>query len=90
MIYLNKFGFIPTNPDLSLSGFFDRFRTDMLGLYIGIVFTLIGIGVPMVKFAENFFVKETVQSFGLWILVPVIMFSAGVFQIFKTIKKQKE
>lgn len=74
---------------LSVSGFFDRFRTDVLGLYIGIVFTLIGIGVPMVKFAENFSVKETVQSFGLWILVPVIMFSAGVFQIFKTIKNRK-
>lgn len=74
---------------LSASGFFDRFRTDLLGLYIGIVFVLIGIGIPTVKFTETFSVKETVQSFGLWILVPVIMFSAGVFQIVKTVKNRK-
>ncbi len=74
---------------LSTSGFFEKIKTDILGLYIGIAFTLVGIGTPVVKFTETFSVAQTVRSFGAWILVPIVLFSAGVFQIVKTVKNRK-
>lgn len=73
---------------LSASGFFEKIKTDILGLYIGIVFTLVGVGIPIVKFMEILSVKGTIKSFGAWIFVPIIMFSAGVFQIIKTLKNR--
>lgn len=75
---------------LSVSGFFKKIKTDILGLYIGIVSALVGIGIPIVKFTEVLSVKGTIKSFGLWIFVPIILFSAGVFQIIKTLRNRKD
>ena len=75
---------------LLVSGFFEKRKTDLLGLYIGVVFVLAGMGIPTVKFMEVLSVKGTIKSFGLWILVPIILFTAGVFQIIKTLKNRKE
>lgn len=75
---------------LSVSGVFEKFKTDLLGLYIGIVVALVGMGIPIVKFTEVLSVKGTIKSFGVWIFVPIILFSAGVFQIVKTLKNRKD
>lgn len=73
---------------LSAMGFFDKLKTDILGLYIGVVFTLIGIGIPAFKFSETLSLLKTVQDFGIWILIPITMVAVGVFQIVKCIKKK--
>ncbi len=73
---------------LTATGCFDKIKTDVLGLYVGIVFTLIGIGIPAFKFTETFSLLKTVQAFGLWIFVPILMLTAGVFQIIKCIKNK--
>lgn len=75
---------------LSVSGFFEKIKTDILGLCIGIVFVLVGMGIPIVKFTEVLSVKGTIKSFGLWFFVPIILFSAGIFQIIKTLKNRKD
>lgn len=74
---------------LSASGFFKKIKTDLLGLYIGIVSALVGMGIPIVKFTEVLSVKGTIKSFGLWIFVPIILFLAGIFQIIKTLMNRK-
>lgn len=74
---------------LSASGFFKKIKTDLLGLYIGIVSALVGMGIPIVKFTEVLSVKGTIKSFGLWIFVPIILFTAGIFQIIKTLMNRK-
>lgn len=73
---------------LTSTGCFDKIKTDVLGLYVGIVFTLIGIGIPAFKFTETLSLLKTVQAFGLWIFVPILMLAAGVFQIIKCIRKK--
>ncbi len=73
---------------LSATGCFDKIKTDILGLYIGVVFTLIGIGVPVYKFTETFSLIKTVQDFEIWILIPIMLVAVGVFQIIKCIKKK--
>ncbi len=73
---------------LSATGCFDKIKTDVLGLYVGIVFTVIGAGIPAYKFTETFSLIKTFQAFGLWIFVPLLMLAAGVFQIIKCIKKK--
>lgn len=63
---------------LTVKGCFKNCKVDILGLYIGILFVVIGIGV--IAMIYN-------QRFGLWIAIPVLMIGAGVVQIIKCIKK---
>lgn len=64
---------------LTVNGYFDRFKVDVLGLYMGIVVAGIGIAILVWKFAE----------LGLWVLVPALMVIFGVLQIVKCLKKKK-
>ena len=50
----------------------------LVGLYIGILFVAIGIGIIAMIYR---------QKFGLWIVIPVLMIGAGVVQIVKCIKR---
>lgn len=65
---------------LTAKGIFEHYKVDVLGLYIGILFVVIGIGI--IAMIYN-------QRFGLWIVIPVIMIGAGVLQINKCIKNKK-
>ena len=63
---------------LTVRGYFERCKVDVLGLYIGILFVAIGIGIIAMIYR---------QKFGLWIVIPVLMIGAGVVQIVKCIKR---
>ena len=65
---------------LTVRGCFEHYKVDVLGLYIGILFVVIGIGVIAMIYNQNF---------GLWIVIPVMMIGAGVLQINKCIKNKK-
>ena len=65
---------------LTVRGCFEHYKVDVLGLYIGILFVVIGIGVIAMIYNQNF---------GLWIVLPVMMIGAGVLQIIKCIKNKK-
>ena len=65
---------------LTVRGCFEHYKVDVLGLYIGILFVVIGIGVIAMIYNQNF---------GLWIVIPVMMIGAGVLQIIKCIKNKK-
>ena len=62
---------------LTVRGYFERCKVDVLGLYIGILFVAIGMGTIVMIYR---------QKFGLWITIPILMIGAGVVQIVKCIK----
>lgn len=73
---------------LTAMGCFDKIKTDVLGLYIGVFFTAVGIGIPLLKFTETYSILKTLQNFGFWIFVPLMLFAVGIFQTVRCIKKK--
>lgn len=71
---------------LTALGYFDKHKIDVLGLYIGILFVIIGIGIPAIKYRETLSILETIQVFGFWILIPIMLVVAGVLQIVKCLR----
>ena len=71
---------------LTALGYFDKYKIDVLGLYIGILFMIIGIGIPAIKYRETLSILETIQVFGFWILIPIMLVVAGVLQIVKCLR----
>ena len=63
---------------LTVRGYFEGCKVNVLGLYIGILFVAIGIGIIAMIYR---------QKFGLWITIPILMIGAGVVQIVKCIKR---
>lgn len=68
---------------LTIKGFFDQVKVDVLGLYAGVVISMIGIGILIC------FRVEDISSFGLWIVIPILMIVAGICQIVKCIRNKK-
>ncbi len=67
----------------TLKGCFDKVRIDVFGLYAGATIAIIGIGFLALM------CKEPISSHGLWIIIPLLMSVAGLFQIVKCIKNRK-
>lgn len=67
---------------LTVRGTFDKAKIDVLGLYMGIVFALLGIGFTVMLLTLS-------ESAGFWIFIPVLMTAAGVLQIIKCLKNKK-
>ncbi len=74
---------------LTIKGCFDKVKIDVLGLYAGIVIAVIGIGFILLKFGESYSLVETIRSFGLWIIIPILMTAVGVYQVIKCIRNKK-
>ena len=72
---------------LTAAGWFANAKVDVLGLYMGVVLILIRIGVSAVKYAETLSLINTIQEFGIWILVPLLLISAGLLQVYRVTKK---
>ena len=73
---------------LNIMGRLDKYKIDVLGLYVGILFVVIGIGFPAIKCRETQSLSETIQAFGFWILIPIMMTVVGVLQIVKSLKNR--
>ena len=67
---------------LTALGYFDKLKIDVLGMYVGVLFVAIGLGFIAIKY-------ENIQTFGFWILIPILLVAAGVFQIIKCLKNGK-
>ena len=74
---------------LTIKGCFDKVKIDVLGLYAGIAIAVIGIGFILLKFRESYSLVEIVRSFGLWIIIPILMTAVGVYQVIKCIRNKK-
>lgn len=74
---------------LTMRGCFDKLKIDVLGLYTGAVFVIIGSGFIVLKFIETYSLVSTIKLFGLWIIIPIMMTAAGVIQIVKCLRNRK-
>ena len=73
---------------LSVLGYFDKFKVDILGTYIGFLFFIIGIGIILFQTGTTTSLIETIKSFGLWILIPIMFIIVGIIQIVKCLLKK--
>ena len=64
---------------LTLKGCFDKCKIDVLGLYVGIFFIVLGSGIIAMIYQ---------QPFGFWMIIPILLIIAGVIQVVKCLKKE--
>ena len=67
---------------LAVRGAFDKAKIDVLDLYVGTVFALLGIGFAVMLYT-------LFESAGAWVLIPLLMVVAGGAQIIKCLKHKK-
>lgn len=70
---------------LSVLGYFDKFKVDIVGAYIGLLFFIIGIGIILLQTGTTTSLIETIKSFGLWILIPIMFIIVGIYQFVKSL-----
>lgn len=75
---------------LHIKGFFDKIKIDILGIYFGVVFLIIGIGIVLFQMGTTSSFIGTIKSFEFWILIPILFIIVGVFQIIKCILGSKK
>lgn len=75
---------------LTVLGYFDKFKIDVVGTYIGIVFLIIGIGIIVLQNGSTMSFIETVKSFSLWILIPFMFIIVGIIQVIKCLNLTKK
>ena len=68
---------------LSMLGYFDKFKIDILGTYIGLLFLMIGIGIILWQNGTTMSLIETIKSFRLWVFIPLMFIFVGVFQLIR-------
>ena len=73
---------------LTMKGCFDYIKIDVLGLYAGAVIAIIGMGFLLLKYRETNSLTEMVESFGLWIIIPILMTLVGIFQVVKCLRNK--
>lgn len=74
---------------LTVQGWFDKIKIDVMGLYIGVVFVVIGVGIILLKSVQSQSLMEAIREFKLWIFIPLMMIVVGVMQIVKSLKYRK-
>lgn len=74
---------------LSVLGYFDKFKIDVLGTYVGLLFFIIGIGIILFQTGTTTSLIETIKSFGLLISIPIMFIVVGIIQVIKSLKKKK-
>lgn len=62
-------------------GFLDKFKIDIIRLYIGLLFFMIGIGIILLQNGMTMSLLETIKSLKLWILIPIMFIVVGISQI---------
>lgn len=75
---------------LSVLGYFDKMKIDIVGTYIGFVFLIIGTLIIIYQNSITLSLIETIKSFGLWILIPIMFIVVGIIQIIKCLVKNNK
>lgn len=79
---------------LNKNVFFRKLKNDILGLYMGVVFFVLGIGVINFLLSQASSFIEVIKNWGFWIVIPIVFIVAGFLQIIKClfmiIKKNKK
>lgn len=70
-------------------GHFDRFKADVLGLYMGGVLVLAGAGMILLNYAESGSLSAFLCTWGGWLLVPLVMIVGGALMIVRCLKNKR-
>ena len=74
---------------LQIKGVFDKIKIDIIGLYIGVVFVIIGIGILAFQMGTASSLIAAVKAMGLWVLIPIMFMVVGSMQTIKCLKKKR-
>ncbi len=74
---------------LTIQGRFDKLKMDVLGLYMGTLIAAMGAGIIVFKYSETRSLQQTVELFGLWIAVPLLMIIAGTIKLIQCLRERK-
>lgn len=74
---------------LVLRGCFDRWKIDVLGLYMGSVLVLAGAGMILLNYAESGSLSQFLHTWGGWLLVPLVMIIGGALMIVQCLKNKR-
>lgn len=74
---------------LTLNGQFDRWKMDILGLYMGVVLILSGAGTVLWKCVELRSLTQALRAFGPWLLVPLLMIAGGVLAVIRNLHNKR-
>lgn len=75
----------------SSMGWFDKAKFDVMGLCIGMILTIMGIGVFMLQNGEHSSLMGTIRAMRFWILVPIVFVIIGLLLTIKSLfDKRKE
>lgn len=75
---------------LTAMGCFDKIKFDIIGMYVGVLFVAIGLGFIAMKYSETLSLLQTLQSFGFWILIPLLLVVVGIVQISNCLRKSNK
>lgn len=68
-----------------MKGVFDKVKINVMGIYIGTVFAVIGIGIILFQKGTTSSFIETIKSMGFWIAIPIIFIIVGILEVIKCI-----
>lgn len=70
---------------LQAKGIFDKVKIDVIGTYIGVVFTIIGIGIILIQNEMTLSFIETLKVMKFWILIPFMFIIIGLLLTIKSL-----
>lgn len=71
-------------------GWFDKAKFDVMGLGIGIILTIMGIGVFMLQNGEHNSLIETIRTMRFWIFVPIVFITIGLLMTIKSMRNKRK
>ena len=75
---------------LYAKGAFDKVKINVLGIYIGFVFFVVGIGIMAFQMQELSSFMEVAEKMGIWILIPIMLIIIGGFQMIRCLFFERE
>lgn len=75
---------------LQLKGYFNHIKIDIISTYMAFVILLVGIGTIFIHTGTTLSLVKTIESMGLWILIPIMMISVGSYLLIKNIFFNKQ
>ncbi len=73
---------------LTTFGYLKRFPEKVVSIGIGILFTVIGVGIIYLQ-AGGFSIQEAVASLSFWIVIPLLFIVVGIYQTVRSIFSKK-
>lgn len=71
---------------LNILGCFDRMKFDIFTFYFGASLLFLGISILLYQLGFTFSIKEMIESFRWWIIIPLLFILVGIKLIINSIK----